>query len=263
MEKILKWSLAQQSGDQEVIDKVGTPDPELLKQIFGGGPDEPTLMKQSIQVLQNDEATLPSKITALENFEMLIENLDNANNIENLKLWPDIVLTLNHPDSELKLLAASIIGVAVQNNPNSQLAFEKSGGLETLIKVASSSTDLDFLKKSLFAISSYIRNFPQGYDQFVTFNGWSLVESSKSNSKLSIKLISLISAVISNSISSIKEHNTVKYLTQYIDRSLNTLSLLSQAGYEFDDEEKELIKSALATVDEDNDDIEAVRKIVT
>ncbi|KAK7680728.1 hsp70 nucleotide exchange factor fes1 [Cerrena zonata] len=127
MEKLLQWSIAQQTGDKESAEKIGQPDPKLLEQLFGGGgPDEPALMKQSIMVVENPEATLENKQIAFDNFEMLIENLDNANNIENLKLWTSIINQLSpEVDDSLKIYAASIIGTAVQNNPNSQEDFLK------------------------------------------------------------------------------------------------------------------------------------------
>lgn len=39
----------------------------------------------------NPEVDLETKLVAFDNFEMLIENLDNANNIENLKLWEPLL----------------------------------------------------------------------------------------------------------------------------------------------------------------------------
>ena len=90
MDKLLQWSIAQQSGDQEAIEKIGKPDPKMLEQLFGG-PDEPALMKQAIMVIDNEEATLENREIAFDNFEMLIENMDNANNIENIKLWQSVI----------------------------------------------------------------------------------------------------------------------------------------------------------------------------
>merc|ERR1712098_237458 len=109
------------------MEKIGKPDEKALAQLFGtGGPDEPTLMKQSIQVVENPEADLEAKEVALENFEMLIENLDNANNIENMKMWPSIIKLLNDDQPEpLRILATSIIAIAVQNNPKCQDDFLK------------------------------------------------------------------------------------------------------------------------------------------
>lgn len=86
MEKLLHWTIAQQAGDKDALEKIGEPDPKALNQLFGG-PDEATLMRESIKVVQTPDVSQEDKEIALENFEMLIENLDNANNIGNLKLW--------------------------------------------------------------------------------------------------------------------------------------------------------------------------------
>lgn len=127
MDKLLHWSVTQTHGDEEGKQKAGAPNPELLAQLFGaGGPDEPTLMKQNLSCMVNEEATLENREVACDNFEMLIENLDNANNIENMKMWPEIIKLLSHKDPVLRLWACSIIGSAVQNNPNAQEAFSSS-----------------------------------------------------------------------------------------------------------------------------------------
>ncbi|KAF3993127.1 hypothetical protein FT663_00951 [Candidozyma haemuli var. vulneris] len=267
MEKILQWSIASQSGDKEAMEKIGQPDPELLSQLFGaGGPDEPTLMKQSIAVVENPEATLEAKETALDNFEMLVENLDNANNIENLKLWPSIIALLSNSEPSLSVLAASIVGVATQNNPDSQKAFlEKEDGLATLIKLINDeSTQKELLLKSFFALSCFVRNYADATGQFAELGGWEALHlsSSQADHKLLLRKLSLISALLSTGLDDTKlEHfKKISFVDNLIstfetenvaciDKSLNIITQLHSLKYSFSDEEISRLANQLDRID--------------
>lgn len=171
MEKLLQWSIANSQGDKEAMARAGQPDPKLLQQLFGGGgPDDPTLMKESMAVIMNPEVDLETKLVAFDNFEMLIENLDNANNIENLKLWePLLDVLVQTKDEELRAAALSIIGTAVQNNLDSQNNFMKyDNGLRSLIEIASDKTKpLDVRTKAFYALSNLIRNHKDISEKFL------------------------------------------------------------------------------------------------
>ena len=78
------------------------------------------VMKQKMEIITNPEHSLDAKKGAFEDFEMLIQNLDNANNLEPLKLWVPLVDQLAHEDADLRFWAAWCTGTAVQNNVKSQ-----------------------------------------------------------------------------------------------------------------------------------------------
>lgn len=266
MEKLLQWSIAQQSGDREAMERIGQPDPEALGKLFGTGPDEPTLMKQSIEVVEHPEATSENKQIALENFEMLIENLDNANNIENLKLWPSIIKLLNDDvdDSDLKVLACSIIGIAVQNNPISQENFNShETGLEKLIKIANNNSNKSLQLKAIFAIASFIRNFKPGYTRFEQLNGWEIINNnmSSNDNKLLVRVLSLISAILSNEFNQelLQQQNLIHLLcsilqdkdanSNIIDKSLSIIADLHRNNYQFSTGEKSSIAEGIKQVE--------------
>ncbi|KAK6460679.1 Hsp70 nucleotide exchange factor FES1 [Scheffersomyces coipomensis] len=286
MNKLLNWSLAQESGDQEAISKVGQPDAKMLQQLFGGV-DDPSLMKQAIIIIENEEATLENKEIAFDNFEMLIENLDNANNIENLKLWPAIInqLSSDAPPS-LRVYAASVIAVAVQNNPNCQEAFNKTDGLEKLIKIAlDKESSKELLLKSLLAISCAIRSFEKGYLQFNNLNGWEIIQNINNeplqNHKVKLRLLSVISSVLSNGLtketqSQLREHDLIKFLVSIldkdghagcIDKALNIVSQLAGEGFEFTSTEIADLSQGLENVHHlkdtlSVDDYDAAKKVL-
>ena len=129
LRSVLKWGL-NNSGPS--VDSAGNkPDPlrtlnqEALASVLGG-PSEADLMVSSMATAQSEGANLSDKVTALNNFEQLIEGIDNANNIEPLGLWSSLAHLLDHEEADLRKMAASCIGTAAQNNVKGQ---EKVGYL--------------------------------------------------------------------------------------------------------------------------------------
>jgi hsp70-interacting protein len=79
---------------------------------------------------------LEDRITAFDNFEQLIENLDNANNLEALNLWIPLIEQLENKEVELRRFAAWCIGTAVQNNIKTQEKVSLSNPLHTFSAIA-------------------------------------------------------------------------------------------------------------------------------
>jgi hypothetical protein len=128
MNGLLKWSLdaqAPKSADEAAAESntAAAPprgfDSEALARLLGG-PSEADLMRQAMAAIESPEVDLENKLVAFDNFEQLIENLDNANNMINLKLWEPMVNQLKNDEDELRRMAAWCIGTAVQNNIKSQ-----------------------------------------------------------------------------------------------------------------------------------------------
>ncbi|KAK5242514.1 hsp70 nucleotide exchange factor fes1 [Cryomyces antarcticus] len=105
------------------------------------------------------DVTVDDKVTAFDNFEQLIENLDNANNMESLGLWMPLVQQLDNEEAELRRMAAWCVGTAVQNNVKSQERLLIVGGIPKLTKMATNDTNAAVRKKAVFALSSEVRNY--------------------------------------------------------------------------------------------------------
>ena len=128
MNKLLKWSV-QNSQQQNEDDTTTAPaptneagrnlTPDMINALFGG-PSEADLMKAAMEVLHSDESDLENKLIAFDNFEQLIEGIDNANNLEPLGLWTPLVKLLQHEEADMRRYAAWCIGTAVQNNEKAQ-----------------------------------------------------------------------------------------------------------------------------------------------
>lgn len=130
-----------------------------------GGPSDADLMKQAMHVIRNPEATDESKMTAFDNFEQLIENLDNANNMEPLGLWAPLIDLLSAPEADLRRMAAWCIGTAVQNNVKSQERFLAMNGIPPLCKLATDDSNNLVRRKAVYALSSEVRNYQPGMDE--------------------------------------------------------------------------------------------------
>lgn len=180
LSQLLKWSIEAQSAGQNGTTAGANGDagaaptttrelnPELLKALMGG-PSDAELMQQAMAVITSSdpEVTVDDKLTAFDNFEQLIENLDNSNNMSNLGLWSPLLAMLDHAESEVRLYAAWCVGTAVQNNEKSQerLLAMGAGGLPRLVKMAVDGAEKEGVRrKATYALSSAVRNYQPAMD---------------------------------------------------------------------------------------------------
>ncbi len=126
LNNLLKWGIQNSEASRTDPNASTHPPPkvdvEALQRLLDGarGPSDAQVMVESMDVIDNDDADLEAKCTAFDNFEMLIENLDNANNMANLKLWDRLIKHLDNGAADLRMYAAWCCGVAVQNNMQTQ-----------------------------------------------------------------------------------------------------------------------------------------------
>ncbi|KAK3392002.1 nucleotide exchange factor Fes1-domain-containing protein [Sordaria brevicollis] len=141
-------------------------DPEVLASLFGG-PSEAELMKAAIEVITDPspEVTLENRLIAFDNFEQLIENLDNANLLEKLSLWTPLLNVLEHEEEEMRFFAAWCVGTAVQNNEKTQERLLAMGGVPKLVKLAMEEGETEKVRrKATYALSSAVRNYQPAMD---------------------------------------------------------------------------------------------------
>ncbi|RAL07769.1 Hsp70 nucleotide exchange factor FES1 [Aspergillus homomorphus CBS 101889] len=138
--------------------------PEMLSALFGG-PTDADLMKASMEALRSDEVDLENKLIAFDNFEQLIEGIDNANNLEPLGLWTPLVELLQHEEAEMRRMAAWCIGTAVQNNEKAQDKLVVLNALPRLVTISTTDSTPNVRKKAIYAISSAVRNYQPAMDE--------------------------------------------------------------------------------------------------
>jgi len=173
LNNLLKWGIQNSEASRTDAAAADQPPPkidaEALQRLMTGmsGPSDAELMQQSMQVIRNKDAELEHRTTAFDNFEQLIENLDNANNIESLGLWMPLVEQLENEESELRFYAAWCCGTAVQNNMRTQERLLVVGAIPKLVRMATSDSETKVRKKAIFALSSSVRNFQAALDAAV------------------------------------------------------------------------------------------------
>ena len=170
LNELLKWSV--ENSNTTANDPSATPpsnrglNPDALAGLFGG-PSDADLMKSSMSaILSTDpEITLDDKLIAFDNFEQLIENLDNANNLGPLALWTPLLGCLSSEESEIRRMAAWCVGTAVQNNETSQERLLAMNGIPTLLKLATGEKEGEQVRrKAVYALSSACRNYQPAMD---------------------------------------------------------------------------------------------------
>ncbi|KAK4168051.1 nucleotide exchange factor Fes1-domain-containing protein [Cladorrhinum sp. PSN259] len=137
---------------------------EVLAALMGG-PSDADLMKAAMEVLHDPTCDLENKLIAFDNFEQLIESLDNANNLANLSLWTPLLELLADENDEIRLYAAWCVGTAVQNNVKSQERLLAVGGIPLLVERAIKDGEGEKVRrKAIYALSSAVRNYQPALD---------------------------------------------------------------------------------------------------
>ncbi|KAF3483727.1 uncharacterized protein GIQ15_03051 [Arthroderma uncinatum] len=172
MNSLLKWGIENtipsgQTNGNETPAASRSIDAEALQRLLANTPSDAELMKTAMEVVRSSEATLENKLIAFDNFEQLVENLDNANNMDPLGLWAPLVETLKHEEAEIRKMAAWCVGTAVQNNEKSQEKALEAKAIPELIRVAKEDTDATVRRKAVYAVSSCVRNYQPALDQLV------------------------------------------------------------------------------------------------
>ncbi|KAG7420365.1 nucleotide exchange factor Fes1-domain-containing protein [Fusarium sp. MPI-SDFR-AT-0072] len=172
LNELLKWSIEQSDATRNDPDAPAPTTqltPELMASLMGG-PSDADLMKASMDIITSDDAeqvSLDDKLIAFDNFEQLIEGLDNANNIANLSLWTPLLDQLKHDEREMRKMAAWCVGTAVQNNERTQERLLAMGGLPLLVNLATQEDEHnDVRRKAVYALSSAVRNYQPAMDLF-------------------------------------------------------------------------------------------------
>lgn len=144
--------------------------PDIMAALMGG-PSDADLMKASMDIISaplGPDVSLDDKLIAFDNFEQLIEGLDNANNMANLGLWTPLLAQLAADEADLRKMAAWCVGTAVQNNERTQERLLAAGGVAPLVAMAVKDAEqTDVRRKAIYALSSACRNYQPAMDACV------------------------------------------------------------------------------------------------
>lgn len=177
LNQLLQWSVQNSAASRDDPSTVQTDairdpskglDPEVLAQLMGA-PSEADLMKQAMSAIiaPLDQVDLENKLIAFDNFEQLIEGIDNANNMQPLGLWIPLVEQLDNENGEMRAWAAACLNTAVQNNPACQERCLAINAIPKLVKMVVEDEALGARKKAAGALSSEVRNYQPACDELV------------------------------------------------------------------------------------------------
>lgn len=231
-----------------------------MAQLFGA-PDDAQLMKDAMIVAVNKEAKLEDRETALDNFEMLVENLDNANNIENLQLWEPLISLLKDDDATIRKMALWVVGTAVQNNEKAQASFaSRKHGFCEVLKLLSDDNE-EVALKAIYALSSALGHCEQAYEHFNHDNGWDSLAKilhSKSPMRLRLRALSVVLSLFNGDkttsrLDALRQTDIISSMIELLSESDNALAQekalqafarLKQLNFPYTDEELNKISSS-------------------
>ncbi|GAA5981424.1 hypothetical protein JCM5350_004060 [Sporobolomyces pararoseus] len=186
------------------------------------------------QVKKSEEITHEDRYRAWDDLEMLVEDLDNANDLKSIGGWQPIVKHLTDSDDEIVLRACWVCGTAVQNNPKSLETFLTYNPLPTLLQILTSTTStIETRSKALYCLSSTLKHCEPAVNLFSSppLNGYSIFSSRllqdpsiKIRTKTSFLLAQLVSqSEQPNKLSQqLRENNVVKVLLDNLDEKTAT-----------------------------------------
>ncbi|KAJ2801320.1 hsp70 nucleotide exchange factor fes1 [Coemansia guatemalensis] len=176
MEALLKWAVlngATAGEDAPARDSTQPPpqalDPAVLDVILGKPAS--VQMTECLDAVEHSETPLEAREIALDDLEMLVENIDNANNLEPLGLWPRLIKLFDSSQPSVRVGALWVSGTAVQNNPNAQARFSSHDGLQSALRVLKDDSDSSARAKALYCVSSCVRANVQGLTELIGSNG--------------------------------------------------------------------------------------------
>ncbi|KAF9458688.1 nucleotide exchange factor Fes1-domain-containing protein [Collybia nuda] len=201
MQSLLRWSIE----NSEPLDgAAGDRPPATTKELDPGiidmilGKPDSVLMKEDLAVAVDSNQPEDNRIAALDHLEMakqLIEQIDNANNLEKLEMWEPLhfLLTSETSSPQIKTQVLWVIGTAVQNNPSAQDAYFKhtTNPLSTLVTflIPSPSSTLQTRSKTIYTLSGLLKHNAPAVKELKSPNvdGWARFRDALQDPEITVR----------------------------------------------------------------------------
>ncbi|KAM5532526.1 hypothetical protein V8D89_013813 [Ganoderma adspersum] len=189
MESLLRWGIANsapQDGTQPPPQPRTDLDPGIIDAILGKSDAE--LMKEALAVAVDETRDEDDRVQALDDFEMLVEQIDNANNLEKLKMWEPLQALLVNSSPEIQRQTLWVLGTAVQNNPAAQNSYLALSPLPALLSFLSPSVRSGKTRsKAVYALSSLLRHNAAAVVQMADAGGWAVLRDALQDSDITVR----------------------------------------------------------------------------
>ncbi|KAF7373632.1 Fes1 domain-containing protein [Mycena sanguinolenta] len=161
LQNLLRWGIENSSTDGSNPPPAPRQDldPGIIDMILGKSDAEQ--MKEDLAVAKDESQSESARVDALDHLEMLIEQIDNANNLEKLQMWSPLQsLVTSEPSNSIKMQALWVIGTALQNNPAAQDAYASHDPLPVLTSclAPSASSTSQIRSKAIYALSGLLKH---------------------------------------------------------------------------------------------------------
>lgn len=187
MQSLLRWSV-ENSGNSPAPSQRTNIDPGLIDHILGK-PDA-QMMREAIQIATDPSKDEDTRITALDDLEMLVESIDNANDLKKLNMWEPLHGLLSTADTTdpLKMQTLWVIGTALQNNPAAQLTYLALDPLPVILSSLSPSTNSAKTRsKAMYALSGLLKHNAQAVRQLNATGGWHTFRGALEDSDINVR----------------------------------------------------------------------------
>ncbi|KAF8645977.1 hypothetical protein AX16_007462 [Volvariella volvacea WC 439] len=197
MQSLLRWAIENSTPGESAPQPAGESrnlknlDPGIIDMLLGK-PDA-VLMKESLDAALDTARSEEARVDALDQLEMLIEQIDNANNLEKLKMWQPLqnLLTAETSTPDIKMHALWVIGTALQNNPAAQDAYMAYKPLPTLISflTSSPSSTLKTRSRALYTISGLLKHNAPAVEALSDpdVHGWEKLKESLQDPEIAVR----------------------------------------------------------------------------
>ncbi|KAL4077495.1 armadillo-type protein [Scleroderma citrinum] len=188
MQSLLRWSVENSTPNQGDTPQRKDIDPGIIDHILGK-PDA-QLMKESLEVAVDPSNDENVRLTALDDLEMLVENIDNANDLKKLNMWEPLhgLLSADNTTDPLKMQTLWVIGTALQNNPAAQLAYLNLDPLPAILSTLTpSSNSAKTRSKAMYALSGLLKHNAQAVRQLNTTAGWHTIRGALEDSDIAVR----------------------------------------------------------------------------
>ncbi|KAJ3746361.1 nucleotide exchange factor Fes1-domain-containing protein [Lentinula detonsa] len=165
MQSLLRWGIENSTPQTQTQTQIQPKplDPSIIDIILGKSDAE--RMKDALAIaVSADKVDVDDRVNALDDLEMLVEQIDNANNLEKLNMWGPLhgLLTPTTPTPDFERIrthAIWVIGTAVQNNPAAQDAYLKLNPIPLLTSfLAPPATSKESGSKAIYALSGLLKH---------------------------------------------------------------------------------------------------------
>lgn len=148
--------------------------------------------------LKGPHDDVESMKSVLVDLEYYLHQIDNAKMFADLGGLETMLKLMNNSNDDIRESVTYAIGAALQSNAKVQVSALDIGVMQQLVRMLSIDPSQQVRKKSLFALSTLVRQFPYAQKKFLQLGGLSALADLfiKSEESLKIKIITLLTDLL-------------------------------------------------------------------